>query len=122
MLTPCASRKRARCARRAAGSEPSTARAMRGTSGPETRSTPTAPRPGALAIAAMVSGVCTPGVFTPLVYGTRRRERAAPSRAGLRRSLNHLVDAPLLQYGEHRVGEPVKHQTGWKPRHHAGHH
>ena len=50
----CASR-----ARRGAGMPPSIARAIRGTSGPDTRTMPTAPRPGGLAIATMVSAEVT---------------------------------------------------------------
>jgi hypothetical protein len=53
---------------------PKTSRAIRGTSGPETRSTPIAPRAGALAMAAMVSA----GEITPASL----REVEGPAAAG----------------------------------------
>src|SRR3569833_686020 len=55
MVSWSASRKRAKVARRAAGSSPRTTAAISGTFGPETRTMPTPPRPGGVAVATIVS-------------------------------------------------------------------
>ena len=55
-LRRLASRKRASVACRAAGSSPTSVAAISGVFGPETRTTPTPPRPGGVAAATMVSG------------------------------------------------------------------
>src|ERR1700722_15881162 len=84
-LPPCASRKFENRARRAGGNSPRTSAAICGTRGPETRMTPTAPRPAALAMATMVSGELT-GV-TPAFLRSRF--------GGL--GFDQLIDPPLLR-------------------------
>src|SRR5471032_2917831 len=59
IVSPRLPRKFESTAWRGVGSKPMICSAILGTSGPETRITPTAPRPGALAMAAMVSGDAT---------------------------------------------------------------
>src|ERR1700734_1740092 len=104
-LLPCASRKLEKWAWRGTGSMPRIAVAICGTRGPETRMTPTAPRPGALAMAAMVSGELTARLRSLL--------------GGL--DFDHLVDAPLLRDRQQCIGQPVKHQAAGEPGHHARH-
>src|SRR5678810_277523 len=86
------SAKGAKVAWRGAGRWPRMARAMRGTSGPEIRTTPIPPRPAGVAIAAIVS--------------------RATSSLGMRRlvAVEHALDLPLLRDREDVVHEPVKHQ------------
>src|ERR1700691_633650 len=104
-LWPCASRNLDSRAWRGAGSAPRMTCAICGTRGPETRMTPMAPRPGALATATMVSG------------GLTARLRSLLGGLGF----DHLVDAPLLRDRQQRIGQPVKDQSAGEPRHHAGH-
>src|SRR5260221_10495645 len=86
------SAKAPKVARRGSGRPPRIARAIRGTSGPETRTTPIPPRPAGVAIAAIVS--------------------RATSSLGMRRlvAVEHSLDLPLLRDREDVVHEPVEHQ------------
>src|SRR5229473_6928891 len=104
-LLPCASRKLENRAWRGAGRLPRMPVAICGTRGPDTRMTPTAPRPAGLAMAAMVSGEPTAAL--------------RPRLGGL--GFDHLIDAPLLRDGQQRIGQPVKDQAAREPRHHARH-
>src|SRR5688500_10988791 len=92
MVSPCRSRNAPRVASRDGGKAPSSAAAMRGTSGPETRTTPIPPRPAGVAIAAMVS--------------------RASSSLGMGRlvPIEHALDLPLLGDGKDVVDQPVEHQ------------
>src|SRR5687767_191581 len=92
MISPCRSRNALKVASRGRGRVPSTAAAMRDTSGPETRTTPIPPRPAGVAIAAMVS--------------------RATSSLGMGRlvPIEHALDLPLLGDGKDVVDQPVEHQ------------
>src|SRR5258707_404816 len=91
---PCVSRMTARVARRGSGIFPRTAAPIAGACAPETRTIPMPPRPGGVAIAAMVS-------------------RAGSALAmGRFVALEHALDLPLLCYGKHVVDEPIEHQAG----------
>ena len=73
-------------------------------SGPDTRTTPTAPRPGAVAIAAMAT---SPSAFK------------ATAQKGLFAQNAHLfVNQPLLSNRQNVVGEPVQHQTSGEEEEH----
>src|SRR6188508_3711853 len=81
-------------ARRGSGRRPRISRAMRGTSGPEMRTTPMPPRPAGVAMAAIVSRVSSSLGMGRLV------------------ALEHALDLPLLGDGEDVVDQPVEHQAG----------
>src|SRR4051794_1211941 len=85
-----------RVARRAAGKRPATAAAICDTPGPDTLTTPIPPRPGAVAMAAIVS--------------------RSTSSFGMRRfvAIEHALDLPLLKNGQDIVDQPVQHQAGRK--------
>src|SRR5262245_42639105 len=94
MDPPRASRKRAKAACRGAGSEPTISLEISGTAGPEIRITPMPPRPGGVAIAAMVSRLISSLAMGRLV------------------AVEHALDLPLLGDGKDVVDEPVQHQPG----------
>ena len=73
MLPPCASRKLENRAWRGARQRAENVGRDLRHRGPETRMTPTAPRPGALAMATMVSGELTGDVFTISAWRPRLR-------------------------------------------------
>src|SRR3972149_3610989 len=100
MAVPRASRATQRVAHRGGGRLPSTACASIGTRAPEIRTTPIPPRPGGVAIAAIVSA-----------SGAARGCSSAP-RMGRFVAIEHALDLPLLQDGEDVVHQPVEHQTG----------
>src|SRR5678815_5432528 len=84
---------RAKVAARGSGTLPRIARAMRGTAGPETRTTPIPPRPAGVAIAAMVWRTTSSLGMCRLV------------------AIEHPLDLPLLRDREDVVHEPVEHQS-----------
>src|SRR5256885_4411078 len=90
MRSPLRSRNEASIACRGSGSCPSSDRAMSGTLGPETRTTPMPPRPTGVAMAAMVS--------------------RATSSLGMGRlvAIEHALYLPLLDDGEDVVHKPVR--------------
>src|ERR1044072_6703354 len=94
--------KLARWACRGAGTEPSTFLEIAGTPGPEMRTTPIPPRPGAVAIAAMVSRLAGAG------------SRPGRSALGMGRlvAVEHALDLPLLGDGKDVIDQPVTSQTG----------
>src|SRR5215813_10293022 len=61
-------------------------------SGPEMRTTPIAPRPGAVAMAAIMSGLATGGL--PVLQCPR--------------------DVPLLRDRQNIIHQPVQHETRWE--------
>src|SRR3954471_16736391 len=87
-----AARKSHNVATRARSSRFRIAREISRAAGPETRTTPMPARPGAVAIAAMVSACDMSG------FGT----------------LDHARDLPLLRNRQNVIHQPVKHQPGWK--------
>src|SRR5574340_1512729 len=92
MARPALSAKQASTARRGSGNRPRTPRAKAVRSRPDTRTTPIPPRPGAVAIAAMVSALGVP-------FGGMRQVQATG-------------DPPLLRDGQDVVDHPVQHQPG----------
>src|ERR671913_1842804 len=94
MASPSPLRNALKVARRGWGSASRMATAMRGTAGPETRTTPIPPRPAGVAIAAMVSRVTSSLGMGRLV------------------AVEHALDLPLLGDGEDVVDQPVQHQPG----------
>src|SRR6266568_2386329 len=105
MTLSSAARKSATVAIRAGGCLPLSAWAKAGRCAPETRMTPMPPRPGAVAMAAIVSTV-RPGSDLGVVGGF----------AG---TLYRPRDLPLLGNGERVVDHPVEHQTGREEEEHA---
>ncbi len=97
--SPSPSRNRLNVAWRASGTRPRMAIASGSMSAPDTRTTPTPPRPGAVAIAAIRSG------FAGGRFAT---------------TLDLLVDCPLLRNRQHVVGDPVQHQAGREKHEHDG--
>src|SRR5258706_14261492 len=87
-----ASRNLRHTAYRGGGTSPKTARAMCGTSKPETRTTAIPPSPGGVAKAAMVADAFTGGKSVAL------RDY-------------YLIDAPLLQNRQDIVDHPVEHKA-----------
>src|ERR1051325_9840393 len=94
MRSPPASRNAAKVACRGSGSVPTTLAAIVSTAVPESRITPMPPRPGGVAIAAMVSRLISPLGMGRLV------------------AVEHALDLPLLSDREDVVEEPVEHQAG----------
>src|SRR5688572_26853724 len=92
--TRLASRNEVAVARRGSGNCPKTSSAIRGTAGPETRTMPIPPRPGGVAIAAIVSRLTSSLGMGRLV------------------AIEHALDLPLLGDGEDVVDQPVQHQPG----------
>src|SRR2546421_10968030 len=93
-MPPRASRKAACLACRGTGSVPSTLCAMRVTAGPEMRTMPMPPRPGGVAMAAIVS------------------RATSPARMGRLVAIEHALDLPLLEDRKDVVDQPVEHQPG----------
>src|SRR5476651_2499111 len=91
---PFASCMTANVARRDSGTFPSTAAATAGAFAPETRTIPIPPRPGGVAIAAIVSRFGSAFAMGRFV------------------ALEHALDLPLLCYGKHVVDEPIEDQAG----------
>src|SRR5712671_8148679 len=81
---------------RGAGRLPVTAAAICWTREPETRTTPMPPRPGALAIAAIVSRLTSSFGMSRLV------------------AIEHALDLPLPKDRKNIVDQPVEHQPGGK--------
>src|SRR5688572_18320662 len=76
---------------------------------PDTRTMPIAPRPGAVAIAAIVSErAVIGGEYTAAIV----RLRLGLGRIARVRAFEHAIDVPLLHDGQHVVHEPVQHQAG----------
>src|SRR3954470_3161060 len=96
MRAPRPSLKTDKAARRGAGRAPATAAAIRATPRPDTLTTPIPPRPGAVAMAAMVS--------------------RSTSSFRMRRfvAIEHALNRPLLKNGEDVVDQPIQHQSGRK--------
>src|SRR6185503_8725629 len=118
MISPRASRKSRRTPRRGRSGSPTRPAANPSSPRPETRMTPMPLRPGAVAIAAMMSSS-----FIELVA----RAQAAAARAtlalagGRRLALKDARDAPLLRDREHVVDEPVENQSRREEEEHAEH-
>src|SRR5262245_3367228 len=124
MGSPDASRNGASVACRAAGSSPTRIAAISGVLGPETRTTPTPPRPGGVAAATMVSGWLMREAAAPhrgAPESTFPRARAArgkllTARLVFRRDLP--VDVPLLEDRQPGVRNPVEHEARREQRKH----
>src|SRR5688572_25018565 len=112
MDSPAASRKRASVACRATGRSPMRVAAISGVFGPETRTTPTPPRPGAVAAATMVSGwlIRSRHKREPESNPVVARRSASGFNLGLL-ALELTVDVPLLEDRQTRVRDPVQHET-----------
>src|ERR1700739_4399323 len=103
MRSPPASRKLRSTARRGAPTFPHRRAAMSRACGPDRRRMPTAPRPGGVAMAAMVSVLS--GVFTPI---SLRLRLVLPAEAGF---FELAGDDLLLADVDHVADEPVQHQA-----------
>src|SRR5712691_7188605 len=115
MRSPRRSRNVATVAWRAVGSFPRSDFAMPETFGPDTRTTPIAPRPIGVAIAAMVSRSISSFGMGRLV------------------AIEHALYLPLLEDGKDVVDQPIEHEAGgeeeekdaeheWHELHHLGLH
>src|SRR5690349_21260344 len=92
--------------------------------GPLIRTIPIPPSPAGVAIAQMVSsGVPTVGMFTrserPATSSEINRTSFLPllfvhSRCYGGSSKEKAIGDELLHDGEHVIGQPIQHQTGWK--------
>src|SRR5690606_28230199 len=111
-----ASRKNARRARRGAGSRPHRAAAMASARGPDRRTMPTPPAPGAVAMAAMVSDAVMAvanGTGRPHSPAAQAADKGNPPGGGFpgsllgglgRRLAVALHHPPLLQQAQRAVG------------------
>src|SRR5688572_30869191 len=106
---PRASRNSHNTGDRGGSSRPATPWMNAESSTPDTRTMPIAPRPGAVAIAAMVSGrAVIGGEYTAAIV----RFRLGLGWIAGARALEQAVDVPLLHDGQHVVHKPVEHQAG----------
>src|SRR5580765_6928163 len=96
MAWPWLSQKSAGIATRGTGCLPVSRSAKEANCGPETRTTPMPPRPGAVATAAITS-LC-----------------------GLFPTLDHAGDLPLLGNRQQVVNGPIKHESGREKKKHTG--
>src|SRR3546814_16191895 len=84
--------------------------------GPETRTTPTPPRPGAVAIATMVSVCGVADMSISLATGMSVEPASALEAFAIK-----LAGAdPLLRAAEHAVDDPVQHEAGMEDQEERG--
>src|SRR5262245_2747639 len=113
MISPPASMKSRTAARRGGSGPPATPAMSACRCCPETLTTPMPPRPGAVAMAAMVSSSFIE--LLELRNSAAARQGATSTLAGGRGfAFQHARDAPLLRDRKDVVDEPVQHQAGWK--------
>src|SRR3546814_15300119 len=84
--------------------------------GPETRTTPTPPRPGAVAIATMVSVCGVADMSISLATGMS----VGPASALEAFAIKLAGDDPLLRDADHAVDDPVQHEAGLEEREERG--